>query len=155
LLALIIDIGLVVFVLAIGSSLLTTAVDVLGLQEWFDSFIGSTALFTGFFAIVNGLIVVIGYLVLFWMLTGQTLGMMLLGLRVVSRTGGRVTVGSSILRIIGYFVLPGIFLLGFLWILGTDKREAWHDKLGRTYVVYAWDARPDETFLTYTAYMDD
>ena len=155
LLALIIDVGLIVIVLALGSSLLTTAVDVLGLQEWFDSFVSSTGFFTGLFAIVNGLVVVIGYLVLFWMLTGQTLGMMLMGLRVVSRTGGRVTLWRAILRIVGYFLLPGIFFIGFIWILADDKREAWHDKLARTYVVYAWDARPDETFLTYTMYMED
>ena len=155
LLALIIDVGLIIIVLALGSSLLATAVDVLGLREWFDSFIGSAGFFAGFFAVINGLVIVIGYLVLFWMLTGQTLGMMLMGLRVVSRTGGRVTLWRAILRIIGYFLLPGIFFFGFLWILGDDKREAWHDKLGRTYVVYAWDARPDETFLTYTMYMED
>jgi uncharacterized RDD family membrane protein YckC len=153
--ALIIDVSLIVIVLALGSSLLTTAVDVLGLREWFDSSIGSSGLFTGIFAVVNGLAIVVGYLVLFWLLTGQTLGMMLLGLRVVSRAGGRVTFVRAILRIIGYFLLPGVFFFGFLWILGDDRRQAWHDKLAGTYVVYAWDARPDETFLTYGMYMDD
>jgi uncharacterized RDD family membrane protein YckC len=155
LMAVLIDIGLIVIVLALGSSLLSTTVNILGLGERFDAFVGSTGLLAGISAVINGLVVVIGYLVLFWLLTGQTLGMMLLGLRVVSRTGGRVTFGRAILRIIGYILLPGIFFLGFLWILADDKREAWHDKLAGTYVVYAWDARPDETFLTYTMYMDE
>lgn len=155
LLALLIDVGLIVIVLALGSSLLSTAINVLGLRESYDAFINSSGLLSGFFAAINGLIIVIGYLVLFWLLTGQTLGMMLLGVRAVSRSGGRITLWRAILRIIGYILLPGIFLLGFLWILGDDKRQAWHDKLAGTYVVYAWDARPDETFLTYTMYMDE
>jgi uncharacterized RDD family membrane protein YckC len=81
--------------------------------------------------------------------------MMLMGLRVVDHHGGRLSFWQVILRIIGYFIFPGIFFLGFFWILGDDKREAWHDKLARTYVVYAWDARPDETFLTYSMYIED
>jgi uncharacterized RDD family membrane protein YckC len=155
LLALLVDIGLIVLVLALGSALLSTAIDVLGLRESFDAFVSGSALVSGLMAIVNSLLIVVGYLVLFWLLTGQTLGMMLLGVRVVNRNGGRVTLARAILRMLGYFLLPGVFFLGFFWILGDDKRQAWHDKLARTYVVYAWDARPDETFLTYTMYMDE
>jgi len=61
----------------------------------------------------------------------------------------RVTLGlwPALARLVAYLVLPGLFFFGFLWILGDDKRQAWHDKVARTYVVYAWDARPDETFL--------
>jgi uncharacterized RDD family membrane protein YckC len=99
--------------------------------------------------------IVVSYLVLFWLLTGQTLGMMLMGLRVVSRGGGRVTLWRAILRIIGFLLFASIFLIGFLWVLGDDKRQALHDKLAGTYVVYAWDARPDETFLTYSMYIDN
>ncbi|UCG24290.1 MAG: RDD family protein [Chloroflexota bacterium] len=152
LLALIVDVGIVVIVLALGSSLLTTAIDVLGLQEWFDSTIG---LISSLLAVVNGIAIVVGYLVLFWLLTGQTLGMMLMGLRVVSLDGGRVTLWRAILRIIGFLLFAVIFLIGFLWVLGDDKRQALHDKLAGTLVVYSWDARPDETFLTYGMYMDE
>ncbi|HSG17533.1 MAG TPA: RDD family protein [Anaerolineae bacterium] len=155
LLALVLDVGLVILVLALGSSLLTTAIDVLGLREWFDTTVGSTGLFTSLFAVVNGMAIVVSYLVLFWLLTGQTLGMMLMGLRVVSRGGGRVTLWRAILRIIGFLLFASIFLIGFLWVLGDDKRQALHDKLAGTYVVYAWDARPDETFLTYSMYIDN
>jgi uncharacterized RDD family membrane protein YckC len=147
-------VGLVVLVLALGSSLLSTAINVLGMRESYDAFVSSNPL-GALLAAVNGMAVVIAYLVLFWLLTGQTLGMMLLGVRVVNREGGRVTLWRAIRRLIGYFVLPGIFFLGFFWILGDDRREAWHDKLAGTYVVYAWDARPDETFLTYSMYMEE
>ncbi|MGD8807384.1 MAG: RDD family protein [Chloroflexota bacterium] len=150
LLALLVDVALIVIALALGGSLLTTAVDVLGLRGWFDSVAGPSGLFGGLFAGISGLAIVIGYLVLFWLLTGQTLGMMLMGLRVANRAGGRLGFWQAIVRIIGYLILPGIYFFGFLWILGDDKRQAWHDKLARTCVVYAWDARPDETFLTET-----
>jgi len=155
LLAALIDIALIVVVLALGSTLLTTTVNVLGLGDRFDAFISSTGILMGVLTAINGLVFVFGYLFLFWLLAGQTLGMMLLGLRIISRTGGRLTFRRAVLRILGYIIFPVVFFLGFLWILVDDKREAWHDKLAGTYVVYAWDARPDETFLTYTMYMDN
>jgi len=148
LLALLVDVTLIVVVLALGGSLMTTAVDVLGLGGWLDFVTGPDGIVGGLFALSSGLAIVFGYLVLFWLLTGQTVGMMLLGLRVVNRAGGRPSLGQALRRVIGYLLLPGIYFFGFLWILGDDKREAWHDKLAQTYVVYAWDARPDETFLT-------
>lgn len=54
----------------------------------------------------------------------------------------------------GYSLLPGIFFFGFLRILGDDRRQAGRNKLARTWAVYAWDARSDETFLTDSRYAD-
>jgi len=31
-------------------------------------------------------------------------------------------------------------LTGFLWSLIDDHRQTWHDKLAKTYVIYAWEA---------------
>ena len=90
---------------------------------------------------------VILYHVLFIFLVGQTPGKALIGIRVVPLRGGKMSLWRSILRYAGYY-LSGVTLgLGFLWILVDDRRLAWHDKLARTCVIYAWDARPDETFL--------
>ena len=87
------------------------------------------------------------YYVFFWMMTGQTLGMMLLGLRVVTVEGRRLTVWRAILRFLGYMIAALPFFLGFAWILVDNRRQGWHDKIAGTYVAYIWAAKPDERFL--------
>ena len=87
------------------------------------------------------------YYVFFWMMTGQTLGMMLLGLRVVTVEGRRLTVWRAILRFLGYMIAALPFFLGFAWILVDNRRQGWHDKIAGTYVAYVWAAKPDERFL--------
>jgi alpha-D-ribose 1-methylphosphonate 5-triphosphate synthase subunit PhnG len=42
--------------------------------------------------------------------------------------------------------------LGFLWVLGEDRRRAWHDRIAHTYVLYVWDARYEENFLRNAVY---
>lgn len=87
------------------------------------------------------------YHVFFLVLIGQTPGKALMGVRVVPRRGGRLSLGRAMLRLVCY-ILSGLPLgLGFLWVLVDDRRQGWHDKLAGTYVIYTWEARPDETFL--------
>lgn len=93
-------------------------------------------------------IFVILYHVLFIFLVGQTPGKALLGLRVVPLRGGKMSLWRAILRYSGYYLSGVAFGLGFLWVVVDDRRLAWHDKLARTCVIYVWDARPDETFLS-------
>jgi uncharacterized RDD family membrane protein YckC len=73
----------------------------------------------------------------FWMLTGQTPGKRLMGVRVVRADGARLHLGNAIRRELAY-VLSGILFLGYLWILLDNKRQGWHDKLAGTIVVYSW-----------------
>jgi len=87
------------------------------------------------------------YYVFFWTMTGQTLGMILLGLRVVTIEGRRLTVWRAIIRFIGYIIAALPFFLGFAWILVDNRRQGWHDKIAGTYVAYIWAAKPDERFL--------
>jgi uncharacterized RDD family membrane protein YckC len=124
--------------------MLSAIVGLLGLGEFYSDLVG---IITFLGATINGLVVVIGYLLLFWLLTGQTPGMLIFGLRVVSKDGSRVTFWRALGRVIGYVLSIALFFIGFLWILWDDRRQGWHDKLGGTFVVYAWPAQPDETFL--------
>lgn len=91
--------------------------------------------------------VYVGYPLFFWTLTGQTPGMTLMGLRVVTTDGHYLSLWRAILRLMGYFVSVSVLFLGFLWILVDDRRQGWHDKIAGTCVVYTWHARPDETFF--------
>jgi uncharacterized RDD family membrane protein YckC len=76
-----------------------------------------------------------------WSLSGKTIGMALLGIRVVRTDGSPVGATQAIVRTLT-FPLSFLFLgLGFLGILTNRDRHALHDRLARTAVVYSWDAR--------------
>jgi|SRR3954454_7912243 uncharacterized RDD family membrane protein YckC len=80
-------------------------------------------------------VVITLYNIVFWRMRGQTPGKWLLGLRVVALGGGEVTLGQATLRFVGYLLSALPFYLGFLWILGSERR-GFHDRLAGTEVVY-------------------
>lgn len=78
------------------------------------------------------------YRVGFWTLSGQTPGMALLGLRVL-RTDGRpiglrIAFRRWVLRMGSALALG----LGFLLVLFSPRRQAFHDRLAGTVVVHDW-----------------
>jgi uncharacterized RDD family membrane protein YckC len=85
-------------------------------------------------------LVIVAYLVAFWTTLGYTPGKWLVGLRVVSLGGGRVRFGQALLRVAGYALSALPCYLGFIWVLGPQRR-AWHDRLAGTEVVYV--AKPE------------
>ena len=113
-----------------------------GSAEFIDALFGpvTASVFVAF--------VIIAYQVFFIAFAGQTPGKALLGLRVVSMDGKRLGYGKAILRLIGYIVSGLPLYLGFIWIIFDDRRQAWHDKIAGTCVIYTWEARPDELFLS-------
>jgi uncharacterized RDD family membrane protein YckC len=82
-----------------------------------------------------------------WMFLGGTAGKILMGLRVVGPGGSRLGFWRSLRRVIGYFISAFALGLGFLWVIINKRHHSWADKLASSSVVYAWHARPDETFL--------
>lgn len=66
---------------------------------------------------------------------GQTLGMRLLGLRVVDRDGKTVGYGTAVLRYIGFIISCAAILLGIVWVAFDPYKQGWHDKIASTYVV--------------------
>lgn len=76
-----------------------------------------------------------------WSMSGKTPGMALLGIRVVRADGGPATTRNAVLRTLA---LPLSFLtlgIGFLPIIFGRHRQALHDRIADTAVVYSWDAR--------------
>jgi uncharacterized RDD family membrane protein YckC len=72
---------------------------------------------------------------------GKTLGMAIVGLRVVRSDGSRVGAHGAILR---FVALPLSFMtlgFGFLLILLRRDHRALQDLIGGTAVIYGWDAR--------------
>jgi uncharacterized RDD family membrane protein YckC len=93
------------------------------------------------------LLIVGVYHVGFVALVGQTPGKWLLGLRVISARGGSLRPWQAVVRWMGYAVSAAPLCLGFLWVLFDRRRQAWHDKLARTLVVYAREPAHRETHV--------
>ncbi|NCF67701.1 MAG: hypothetical protein GWP61_17185 [Chloroflexi bacterium] len=88
------------------------------------------------------------YHVLFWTFTaGKSVGKALVGLRVVPMDGSRITLWRAIVRYFAFLLSAIVLFLGLLWVLISDNRQGWHDKIARTYVIYDWPAREDENVL--------
>lgn len=76
-----------------------------------------------------------------WGSNGQTLGMALFGIRVVTKDGKEISRWQALERAAA-LPLSILFLgLGFLISLVQRERRALHDLIAGTCVVYSWDAR--------------
>ncbi len=80
------------------------------------------------------------YAIFLWRISGQTLGKALMGIRVVSTDGHFLTFRQGTIRFFAYWLSAMALFTGFLWSLIDDHRQTWHDKLAKTYVIYAWEA---------------
>jgi uncharacterized RDD family membrane protein YckC len=85
----------------------------------------------------GGLLVAVGYLVLFWSSAGRTPGMHLLGLRLRRPSGEPPSVGRSIVRAIGTWISIIPMFAGYLPVLFDSRRRGVPDYLAGTEVVYA------------------
>lgn len=75
--------------------------------------------------------------VLLPLVTGQSLGKMLAGLRIVASDGGHPSFGSLIFRqTLGYLFTFGSLGVGFLFSVFSSKGRALHDYLAGTQVVF-------------------
>jgi uncharacterized RDD family membrane protein YckC len=82
-----------------------------------------------------GLMSEAAYFTYFYGYTGQTIGKMVCGLKVVNTEGGLISYRRSFLRWIGYTISFYAFFLGFFWIAFDSNKQGWHDKVARTFVI--------------------
>lgn len=88
--------------------------------------------FVGFFAILNG-----GYLIAFVAASGQTIGKMIAGIRVMGDDGRRVDVSGAVLRAVGCGISILTAGLAYLPAFVTADGRALHDRIAGTRVVSA------------------
>jgi uncharacterized RDD family membrane protein YckC len=81
--------------------------------------------------------VVAAYFVLFWSTAGQTPGMRLMGLRVMTNTGALPSVTRSVVRLIGLGLAIVPLFLGFVPVLVDAQRRGLQDFMAGTVVLYA------------------
>jgi uncharacterized RDD family membrane protein YckC len=79
------------------------------------------------------------YFISFWTLTGRTVGKSVMGLKVVLVDGNPPSFGRSTIRFFGYGVSAIVFWLGYFWVLIDSDRQAWHDHMAKTWVVYDYE----------------
>lgn len=78
------------------------------------------------------------YPVVFIYLYGATLGKMLLRIRVVNVNYQKLTFIQVLKReILGKLISGQLMSLGYIWAAIDDKKQTWHDKIAKTYVIYS------------------
>jgi len=92
--------------------------------------------FTGSNTAPQDIFILLGYLVLFTGIRGQTPGKMVAGIIVVDDQGHVPGVAVAIPReMVGRLIASAALGLGLAWISIDAKHQGWHDKIAGTYVV--------------------
>ena len=82
----------------------------------------------------GGAAVAVVYLGLSWAATGRSVGKQIAGLRVVDRTGHRLSLWQAWSRAVLYVLFP----VGLLWVLASRRNASVQDLIVGTAVVYDW-----------------
>lgn len=76
-----------------------------------------------------------------WSVSGRSLGMAVVGVRVVQTDGSDLRPKRAFIRTVTLPLSLLVFGLGLVGIITDRRHRAWHDRFADTAVVYAWDAR--------------
>ena len=104
LVAFITDLVIIVIMISMLGSIASLLGDFLPLTD------GTTKLLNAS-VVLASLVLMQVYVILFWMLIGQTPGKYLMGLRIIRIDGSRVTIGVCIRRLIGYYISAILMLV--------------------------------------------
>jgi len=75
--------------------------------------------------------------VAFWVFKRATPGKMVIKAEVVdAQTRATPDFWQALTRYVGFFVSVTPLFLGFVWVAFDARKQAWHDKMARTVVVY-------------------
>jgi len=77
-----------------------------------------------------------GYFIVIVAVTGRTLGKGLMGIRIVSRDGPRLSAARSLVRTLAYIVSLLPLGAGFWAVLFDSERRGWHDHMAGSRVVH-------------------
>ncbi len=120
----------------------------------FSSFLGFITIALGLsgnmgFSIFQSFLSMILYWVYFILMThyvGATLGKMLVGITVRSDVNGKLSLGRVILReTIGRLASVIIIFIGYIMVAFTPKKQALHDMIAHSVVIYKDPAHPNKT----------
>ena len=99
--------------------------------------------FGGFF--INNILPIIAVL-FFWYYKLATPGKIMMNVKIVDEaTLGRPPFGRLVLRYFAYIVSILPLFLGFIWVAFDKKKQAFHDKIAKTVVIYEDSTSPDNS----------
>lgn len=78
---------------------------------------------------------VIAFFTLFWIKSGQTLGMQAWRIKLVDFNGNTPSLGQALLRCCGACLSIACLGLGFIWCLVDRNKRYWHDYLSHTELI--------------------
>ena len=81
------------------------------------------------------LVSVVAFFTLFWIKSGQTLGMQAWRIKLVDFNGDRPSATQALLRCGAAFLSFACFGLGYIWCLVDSNHRYWHDYLSRTELI--------------------
>ena len=84
---------------------------------------------------VSFLFLHMAYFTFFHAWSGQTIGKMIMGIRVVTNDNKFISPSVAFLRWSGYILSFVPLAIGFLWALVDKDQCAWHDRLAQTRVI--------------------
>ena len=82
------------------------------------------------------ILIPIAYTIGFWMWKSATPGKMLLKLKIVQENGNTLDIKTALIRYFSYILSGIVIFLGYIWIGFDAKKQGWHDKIAKTYVVH-------------------
>ncbi len=104
-----------------------------GLDFWLDLLLVSDP------AMMTGIVIAVAvgalYAYVFQATLGQTIGMRVLGLRVIDVYGERPSLPRIGLRVVGYLLGVMTLSLGYLWIAFDAEKRGLHDWIAGAYVI--------------------
>ncbi|MEM1189598.1 MAG: RDD family protein [Pseudomonadota bacterium] len=85
-------------------------------------------------AIVQSIAVLccVGFFAVFWLKSGQTLGMQAWRIKLVPAPGNTLTFGRAVTRVGSALLSAACFGMGYLWCLIDRRGRTWHDLLSGT-----------------------
>ena len=78
---------------------------------------------------------VVGFFCIFWIKSGQTLGMQAWRIQLVDFSGDPPTASKALARCLGACLSAACLGLGYLWCLVDRNKRYWHDYLSRTELI--------------------
>ena len=76
-----------------------------------------------------------GFFIYFWHNTGQTLGMLVWKIKIVSNNHGAISIAQCLIRIITAFFSFALLGAGYLILLRKSSQQSWHDHASKTKVI--------------------
>jgi uncharacterized RDD family membrane protein YckC len=85
--------------------------------------------------LVTSMIIEIFYFTYFHGVTGQTVGKWICSIKVIDENGNLLGFKRAFIRYVGYLIVRLSLYIGFMWIIFDKKKQGWHDKIARSYVI--------------------